>query len=208
MKARIAGFSLALLAALSFAAGSQTQRGISPGAIPIEQEPQHKVAFKNDFVRIIDATLPPGYVTKDHIHVADSVSVNVANGREGEEGLRGLGRAGFSRGGFSHIVTNSNKAIVRYIVVEPIKSDRPGAAAATTANHSLESENDRVRIYRVRLAVGESLEAHSHLAGYVEVVTIAGSQAPGAFAWVPARESRTLKAPADGPMEVFEVEPK
>ncbi|HET9215665.1 MAG TPA: hypothetical protein VFR18_01725 [Terriglobia bacterium] len=208
MKARITGFSLALLAALSFAAGAQTQRGISPGAIPIEQEPQHKIAFKNDFVRIIDATLPPGYVTKDHIHVADSVSVNVANGREGEEALRGLGRAGFSRGGYSHIVANSNKAIVRYIVVEPIKSDRPGAAAAATANHSLESENDRVRIYRVRLAAGESLEAHSHSAGYVEVVTIAGSQGPGAFAWIPARESRTLKPPAGRPMEVVEVEPK
>jgi hypothetical protein len=207
MKARITVCSLALLAALSFAVGAQTQRGISPGAIPIEQEPQHKVAFKNDFVRIIDATLPPGYVTKDHIHLADSVSVNVANGREGEEALRGLGRAGFSRGGYSHVVTNSNKAIVRYIVVEPIKGDRPGAAAAMTATHTLESENDRVRIYRVRLAAGESLQAHSHPAGYVEV-TVAGSQGPGAFAWVPAGELRPLKAPAGGPMEAVEVEPK
>jgi hypothetical protein len=207
MKTRIAGFSLGLLAVLLSAAGAQTQRGISPGAVPIEQEPQHRIAIKNDFVRIIDATLPPGYVTKDHIHLADSVSVNVANGREGEEALRGLGRAGFSRGGYSHVVTNSNKAIVRYIVVEPIKSDRPGAASAVTAKHSLESENDRVRIYRVRLAAGESLETHSHPAGYVEVV-IAGSQGPGAFAWVPAGESRPLKAPAAGPMEAVEVEPK
>jgi hypothetical protein len=42
----------------------------------------------------------------------------------------------------------------------------------------------------------------------VEVVTIAGSQGPGAFAWVPAGESRPLNAPAGGPMEAVEIEPK
>jgi len=37
---------------------TQTQ---APG-IPVEQEPKHRVVLKNDFVRVIDATLPPGYV--------------------------------------------------------------------------------------------------------------------------------------------------
>src|SRR5262245_30301572 len=126
-----------ILVAVGLLLGAQAPRGISPGAIPIEQEPQHKVVFKNDFVRIIDATLPPGYVTKDHIHAADSVSVNVANGREGEAGQRGLGRAGFSKGGYSHVVSNTNAAIVRYIVIEPIKTDRAGGEATTLPHHTL-----------------------------------------------------------------------
>ena len=41
---------------------------ISTNAVAVEQEPQHKVVFKNDYVRIIDAQLPPGYVTLNHRH--------------------------------------------------------------------------------------------------------------------------------------------
>jgi quercetin dioxygenase-like cupin family protein len=185
---------------------AQAPRGISPGAIPIEQEPQHKVVLKNDFVRIIDATLPPGYVTKDHIHAADSVSVNVANGREGEAGQRGLGRAGFSRGGYSHVVSNTNPAIVRYIVVEPFKTDRPGAEAATLPNHILETENDRVRVYRVRLGAGESMESHTHASGRV-LVSVAGPDGAGKWFWVGGGENHPLKAAGGAALEIVEVEP-
>jgi len=187
---------------------AQAQRGITPGAIPIEQEPQHKVVFKNDFVRIIDATLPPGYVTKDHIHAADSVSVNVANGREGEAGQRGIGRAGFSRGGYSHVVSNTNPAIVRYIVVEPVKTDRMGAEPATLPNHTLETENGRVRVYRIGLAAGESMDSHIHSSGRV-LVTVTGPAGAGAWSWVAAGENHPLKMPAVGAaLDIVEVEPK
>lgn len=181
-------------------------RGISPDAIPIEEEPQHEIRLTNDFVRIIDATLPPGYVTKDHIHVADSVSVQVANGRVGAEARR-IGRAGFSSGGYSHVVANNDSAIVRYIVVEPISTDNPGAEAATLPGHMLEDENERVRIYRVRLDAGESMERHSHASGRAEV-TIFGSEGAGHFVWTGAGENHPLRAPADGPLEIVEIEPK
>jgi hypothetical protein len=187
---------------------AQARRGITPGAIPIEQEPQHKVVFKNDFVRIIDATLPPGYVTKDHIHAADSVSINVANGREGEAGQRGIGRAGFSRGGYSHVVSNTNPGVMRYIVVEPAKSDRPRAESATLPHHTMETENDRVRIYRIRLAAGESMDSHAHTSGRVQV-TVTGPAGAGAWSWVAAGENYPLKAPGVGAaLEIVEIEPK
>jgi quercetin dioxygenase-like cupin family protein len=199
-------FSLMLAGFAS--AYAQAQRGISPGAIPIEQEPQHKIVFKNDFVRIIDATLPPGYVTKDHIHAADSVSINVANGREGEAGQRGIGRAGFSRGGYSHVVSNTNPGIVRYIVVEPVKADRPAAEPAPLPHHTLETENDRVRIYRIRLAAGESIDSHTHTSGRV-LVTVTGPAGAGAWSWAGAGENHALKVPAGGvALDIVEVEPK
>jgi hypothetical protein len=198
-----------ILLGLLLAVFAQASRGITPGAIPIEQEPQHKVVFKNDFVRIIDAALPPGYVTKDHIHAADSVAVNVANGREGEAGQRGLGRAGFSKGGYSHVVSNTNPAIVRYIVIEPFKTDRPGGeAAAALAHHTLETDNDRVRVYRVKLAAGESMESHMHASGRV-LVSVTGSDGAGKWSWVGAGENNPLKVPPGGAaLEIVEVEPK
>lgn len=196
-----------LISFASLAAHAQrAPRGISPDAIPIEEEPQHVIRLTNDFVRIIDATLPPGYVTKDHIHAADSVSVQVANGRSGEEGLE-IGRAGFSRGGYSHVVTNSNSGVVRYIVVEPIRADHPGVAAATLPGHVLEDENDRLRIYRVRLDASASIEQHSHESGWAEV-TVFGPDPTGSFAWTGGGENHSLRAPADGPLEIVEIEPK
>lgn len=198
----------ATLIAAGLLLGAQAPRGISPGAIPIEQEPQHKVVFKNDFVRIIDATLPPGYVTKDHIHAADSVSVNVANGREGEAGQRGLGRAGFSKGGYSHVVSNTNPAIVRYIVIEPIKTDRAGGEVAALPHHTLETDNDRVRVYRVKLAAGESMESHIHTSGRV-LVSVTGPAGAVMWSWIGAGENNPLKVPAGGTaLEIVEVEPK
>src|SRR5262245_44331607 len=113
--------------------------GQTPAAVPVDQEPQHKVVFKNDFVRIIDATLPPGYVTLNHAHAADNISVTVSNGREGEAASRGLGRAGFAKGGYSHSVTNPGPGVMRYIVVEPLKSDRPNAVSSAVPNHTLET---------------------------------------------------------------------
>src|SRR5262245_49925456 len=56
-----------------------------PAAIPVDQEPHHKIVFKNDFVRVIDATFPAGYVTLNHSHDIDNVAVTISTGREGAE---------------------------------------------------------------------------------------------------------------------------
>src|SRR5262245_46946610 len=147
-------------------------------AIPVDQEPHHKIVFKNDFVRVIDATFPPGYVTLNHSHDVDNVAITIATGREVAEPGR-IGRAGFSKGGYSHRVTNSGPAIMRFIAVEILKTDRPSSPAAQLPNHTIELENDRVRVYRVKLGPGESLASHSHTAGWLEV-TVAGGAGPGA----------------------------
>ena len=170
-----------------------------PAAVPVDQEPNHKVVFKNDFVRVIDATFPPGHVTLNHSHALDNVAVTISTGRGGAPG-----RAGFSKGGYAHRVTNSGTEVMRFIDVEILKSDRPGAAAASLQNHTLETENDRVRIYRVRLAAGESLPAHTHAAGWIEV-TVTGGSGPGAYLWHGAGESSPLRG---GPVEIVELEPK
>jgi exodeoxyribonuclease-3 len=71
--------------------------GTGASSRSVDQEPQHKVVLKNDFVRIIDATLPPGYVTLNHTHAVDNVSVTVANGREGEAGSEAWAEPAFPK---------------------------------------------------------------------------------------------------------------
>src|SRR5262245_4537495 len=180
----------------------------APAEVPVDQEPQHKVVFKNDYVRVLDATLPPGYVTLNHRHDIDNVSVTMSNGRDGEAALRGIGRAGFAKGGYAHAVTNSGPGVMRFIVVELFKSDRANASAVSLPKHTLETENDRVRIYRVKLTPGESLESHRHNAGWVEV-TVTGRDKPGSSAWHAAGETHPLTTSAAGPaVELVELEPK
>src|SRR5262245_28536192 len=182
--------------------------GQAPGEVPVDQEPQHKVVFKNDFVRVLDATLPAGYVTLNHRHDVDNVSVTMSNGRDGEAALRGIGRAGFAKGGYAHSVTNSGPGVMRFIVVELLKTDRPNAAPVTLPKHTLETENDRVRIYRVKLTPGESVESHSHNAGWAEV-TVTGREKPGSSTWHAAGETHPLTAAAAGPaVELVELELK
>lgn len=179
-----------------------------PSVVPVDQEPHHKVVFKNDFVRVVDATFPPGYVTLNHAHDVDNVAVTISTGREGTENPGTTGRAGFSKGGYAHRVTNSGPATMRFIDVEILKTDRPGSSAARLPFHTLETENDRVRVYRVKLGPEDSMPAHVHAAGWIEII-VKGGAGPGTFVWHGAGDAGTLKVAAGaGPLEIVELEPK
>jgi hypothetical protein len=175
--------------------------------VPVDQEPHHKVVFENAFVRVVDATFPAGYVTLNHRHDADNVAVTISTGREDAESATRVGRAGFSKGGYSHRVTNAGPGVMRFIDVEILKTDRPASPAATlSTHHQLEMENDRVRIYRVKLGAGETLMPHVHVAGWLEV-TVMGGQGPGSNVWRAGGETGSLKA-GTVPLEIVEIEPK
>ena len=50
---------------------AQQARPIDPNAIPVDKEPQHHLVFANDFVRVVDARLPPGYKSLNHTHALE-----------------------------------------------------------------------------------------------------------------------------------------
>src|SRR5262245_47223005 len=96
---------LVLVIFVSSAAAQQGQ--IDPIAVPVEKEPQHHLVFANDYVHVIDARLPPGYKSLSHTHSQDNVAITISPGREDAQSIARIGRAGFSKGGYSHTVTNS-----------------------------------------------------------------------------------------------------
>jgi hypothetical protein len=79
-------------------------------------------------------------------------------------------------------------------------------AVADEPEHRLETENDRVRIYRVRLDPGDSLVTHTHAAGWVGV-TIVGGAGPGTYRLYEAGAANPLAA-GMYPLEILELEPK
>lgn len=47
--------------------------------IPVEQEPHHKIVFRNQYVRVIDLQVAAGDTTLTHTHAAASVVVFISN---------------------------------------------------------------------------------------------------------------------------------
>jgi hypothetical protein len=78
--------------------------------------------------------------------------------------------------------------------------------AADDAEHALDIDNERVRIYRIRLEPGDSIPVHTHPRPWVSV-TIVGPPAPGASAWHEPGEANPIAA-GTYPLEVVEIELK
>src|SRR5690349_13840312 len=60
------------MGALCLTAGVRAQ-----SIVPIDEEPQHRLKFQNQHVRLFDVLLPPGYNSLWHYHVYDGVFVNI-----------------------------------------------------------------------------------------------------------------------------------
>jgi len=181
-------------------------------AVPVEREPQHKPVFENGVVRLLDVTLPPGYVSLFHVHSNDNVSVRLATGptrvdlpdANGEPSVPPVGRVVFNAATppYTHRVVNVGPTPIHILDVEilaprPVGEPPPMAAP----QHAVVIDNPRVHIDRIVLGAGETLAAHTHSRPWLEVV-VTGSRA-GEYRWRPAG----LTAPAvAGAAEIVEID--
>ncbi len=188
--------------------GTRGRAAQDPPGVPIEQEPRHRLVFVNEFVRIIDAMLPPLYVSQNHAHTLDNVSVTILSGLSGAQGQARVGFAGFSRGGYSHIITNPNTAPMRFIAVELRAPDTSGAGEEfPQPNHTAVLSNARVRVWRVKLDAGQRIDDHVHRSGFVSVV-VRGADGPGNWKWHGGAEAASPLAAGAQPLEIVEIEPR
>jgi quercetin dioxygenase-like cupin family protein len=202
------GATVALtVAVMTNVVAQQAPPSFDPNAIPVDKEPQHKVVFTNEAVRIVDARFPPGYVSLKHTHAVDNVAITIAPGSDDAAAVARIGRAGFSKGGYSHSVTNKGTSEQRFIDVEILTSGSIAPDSRQIPLHTLELENDKVRIYRVVLANGQSMAGHSHGHGWLSVA-IKGGEAPGSYRWHPLGSTEALSNPGTSPLELVELEPK
>jgi quercetin dioxygenase-like cupin family protein len=189
------------------AAAVQQPPAFDPDAIPVEKEPHHRLVVENGSVRVVDVRLPPGYQSLKHSHLGDNVTITIAPGRDDPDALARVGRVGFSRGRYSHVVTNSAPLEQHYVNVEILTVGAKATDTRALPAHKLELENDRVRIYRVTLNPGQSMAGHSHGHGWLSVA-VKGASEPGTFRWHDAGSSEALTNSGAAPLETVEIEPK
>lgn len=147
-------------------------------AVPVGQEPLHKLVLKNDYVEVLHVTIPPGQSTRLHTHSHDGVAVRLTEstvssdvpGRERAEPQRvrpgDVSAQAYARQPLTHRVHNVGTTPFEVIDLELLK--RPdGPPTAPVAPPA--AENESARVYRWALAPGASTPEHTHERPYVVI---------------------------------------
>ena len=204
---------------------------LSQSPVPVGDEPRHHVKLQNEYVRVIDAVVPPGDTTLFHIHSADNVPVAISGGKSKTEPLGGqaseaevlTGSVSYRRGSYTHRITNIGSTPLRFIDAEVLASpgSRPGSPSlGSVPGHKLALENERVRIYQLTLEPGQSTGLHTHSA-YCLTVAISGGELsvattgqtvttdslkPGDFRWRTAGVRHSIRNVGSSRFEAVDIE--
>jgi quercetin dioxygenase-like cupin family protein/lysophospholipase L1-like esterase len=145
-------------------------------AVPVDEEPVHKVVLKNDYVTVLHVTIPPGQSTQLHTHSHDGVAVRLGEGsiRLDVPGAAPTGPlrtyAGdttaqpYAARAMTHRVSNLGATPFEVIDIEFLR--RPdGPPTAPIAPPA--AENPSARAYKWSLAPGASTPQHTHERPYL-----------------------------------------
>jgi quercetin dioxygenase-like cupin family protein len=203
-------------------------------AVPIEQEPAHRLVLQNDYVRVFEVCLPPGESTLWRVHLHDGVSVRLTDATIEDQPedrkaetirlRRGEVAYGATPTPRTHRVRNVGERTFHIVYIElltphDVSTDRTDVAAS---DPRVVVENDRVRTLRRILVPGESTTVHTHAwrgvgvpvtAGRLEISTPEGATKTievkvGAVQWIEPGTTHRLKNVGDAPIEIVDVELK
>ena len=173
---------------LAMSCGSLAADGVqvsAPSAVPVEQEPAHRLVLQNEYVRVFEVWLAPGNETLWHVHRHDGASVRLGDATIEDQPMDGAAETfGLRRGQVTYGATRRRARIVSGTSVDPfhivyiellsplgVKADR---ADEPTADPRVVLESERVRALRRILAPGESTVMHVHASRAVGVPVTSG----------------------------------
>jgi hypothetical protein len=209
-----------------------------PASAPLARnEPHHHLVFQNDLIRLLRVLIPPGNATLWHEHDFDYVVIAV-NGTKIQVELPGnpqategtmvtssVGYVNYAGKHFVHRVSNKGDVLNHQLAFE-ILVPKPGSFAASdrsaASQYKMETDNDRIRVWRLKLAPGEIADSidqrapalRAILSGERLLETDSNGQVretpvkSGDFAWLPGPGSRSVTNAGSTPLELVEVELK
>ena len=203
----------------------------TPGPVPVEQEPHHKVLLKNDEVLVLRSTVPAGESTLYHVHSYDGIAVELAHAvitqqqwnkpvtppsevHPGEITARVL-----KDGPYIHRITNVGKEMFDVLDVEVLRHpEQPSTFLAGP----VAAETPGARAYSWNLAPGQTTPMHTHERPYIILAvtafplkmalpdgqTMSHELKPGDFHWVTSKVTHTLANEGKVPAQIVEIELK
>jgi hypothetical protein len=223
-----------LAAAVAFGPLAAAQNG-APATVPVEGTSYHVPVFSNDFVTVLNVFIPPQRESGYHRHSLDSVGVLISDTpRTGQvlgaeatpTAQRGNGSANFThyaREPVVHNVAITGDVPFHNIVVELLAAEPHGfTVGARGAGYTQVLDNERVRVWRLALAPGETAAAISQVGPGVRVVIEGGElaelepgkaerrKAPhrGEFYWQEAGMTRAVRNIGTTRIDLIELEIK
>ena len=212
-----------------------SQGGAAPTAVPVEEAPYHVPAFHNDLVTVLNVFIPPQRASGYHRHSLDSVGVLVGDtDRTGQvlgaeltvtprRGRGAVNYTNYAREPLVHTVAVTGDEPFHNIVVELMYPEPGRFTAGTRAGpYSVALDNERVRVWRLTLAPGETAPVIAQTAPGLRVVIDGGeivesvpgkpdrAKAPrsGEFFWQDAGQTRAVRNVGTTPITLIELELK
>jgi len=146
--------------------------------VPVEEEPLHKVEFKNELVTVMRLNLPAGETTQYHVHTHDRVAVQLSSTsttqqewKHAESSPTAVKAGDFSAltlKGASYTHRVHNVGVAPYEVLDIEVAARPATPAPEVAA-TVAAENPSARVYNWLLAPGATSPMHTHMRPYVIV---------------------------------------
>src|SRR5439155_7853456 len=168
-------YLLILLLALALIPITTLSQSNSPQSpVEISGEAHHHPKLENEFVRIWDVTVAAGDATLWHVHRNDNVVVTFADASLRLESAAAapaeaqwkFGEVRFAKATYVHRALNIGTTPFHNLTIELLKSKSPAffpdvSIRPTRAGRQPVLEDDRVRVYRLSLAPGESTNMHT-----------------------------------------------
>ena len=231
MRRMVRSVALAMLCGNLVACAAQAS---TPSAVPIEQEPAHRLVLQNEHVRVFEVSLPAGDETLWHEHLHDGVSVRLTDAtvedqpKDGKAETFRMRRGEVAYGATPtariHRLRNVGETAFRNVYIEllTLHDASTDSAVAAAPDPRVVFENDRVRALRRILAPGESTDMHMHASEGVAVPATAGrlkisypdgttrsvEMKAGAVQWIEPGTTHRLKNIGDAGIEIVDIELK
>jgi hypothetical protein len=210
-----------------------------PATAPLARdEPHHHLLFQNEFVRIMRVVIPPGDATLWHEHNFD-FGVVFVNGSKLRADLptdpQGTERIAATKNfiffdydgkHFVHRVNNIDTTAINHQLAFELIPSRPMGFGASDRSavpeYKMEVDNERVRMWRLQLAPGQTAAmivqkapgirfvlsgdrfVETHGEGRAQdIATMAGD-----YAWLPGGALRSVTNAGVSPLELIEIELK
>jgi hypothetical protein len=176
--------------------------------VPVREEPRHKVALENKYIRLLDVRIQPGDTSLFHVHQIPSFFIPLSTTMIGSEVKGQPARQtrfpidstwynGFENGPLIHRVWNNDRNVLHVIDLELLATKNSALPSTIHLPFEIAFENEKLRVYKFELPAGQVV-ALPLIKNPMLLVTVDGADLqfknsshqkfidlkPGSFRWV------------------------
>ena len=138
------------------------------GQVPVREEPRHKVALQNEYIRLLDVRIQPGDTSLFHVHQIPSFFIPLSTTMIGSEVQGQSPRQsrfpidstwfnGFENGPLIHRVWNNDTNVLHVIDLELLATENSTLPNTIQLPFKIDFENEKLRVYKFQLQARQAV---------------------------------------------------